>query len=612
MRSATIIPILILSCSFILTMMCVVGFFFGGIQVLLPVLFLIVPVFLLSLFLLYQVNLFLKKLQSAASVLSLEVTVTDTEASIVRKIVDEYTQQKFLVNELLPSAKDTMRDSKDAVDKIFSVLQSQFPVNAIVIQLFEDISGTSAKKYSIGFPQWMEEDEPDRNSDFVLQKTLSFGGKRFGKLMVESKVPFSEIRSSAEHMEIIAAYASIMLMNADFQLELSRIQSASDDTQQIKTGFLANLSHEIRGPLGVIMNSVELVLDGLCGDITEQGRDALRMVRESSSHLMDLVNDVLDYAKIESGTIETDPVSISLDDLLSDMSAVIRSQALQKGQKLIVEKPEEKNLAVRCDKRHARQILINVLTNAVKYTPEGGKIVISAHTLSSQKIKIAVEDTGVGIPEDEYHKVFGAFQRVDNEYSRMQQGTGLGMPLTKKLVEVNGGTVGFSSEEGIGSTFWIELPISFVTPLKTEEQDGTIIQFGNGEHILLVEPDDEQRNVYSKSLTQRGFVVTSVSSASEVLREFRTGTFSAVVIETDLPDSGGEELIQSIRSIPKGAKIPLIIMSGKAFIFDLEHFIRLGVDRCLSKPFSLAELSGTIRKLIDETVSLDEASQAEA
>jgi signal transduction histidine kinase/CheY-like chemotaxis protein len=611
MRSATIIPILILSCSFILTILCVVGFFWGGIQVLLPVLFLIAPVFLLSLFLLYQVNVFLKKLQSAASALSLKVTDTDTEGSLVKKIVEEYTQQKFLVRELFPSARETIRDGKDAVDKIFSALQSQFPVNAIIIKLFEDISGTSAKKYSIGFPQRMEDDESVCNSDFVLQKTLSFGGKTFGKLMVESKVPFSMIHSSSEHIDNIATYASIMLMNADFQLELSRIQSASDDTQQIKTGFLANLSHEIRGPLGVIMNSVELVLDGLCGDITEQGRDALRMVRESSNHLMDLVNDVLDYAKIESGTIETNPVSISLDDLLSDMSAVIRSQALQKGQKLIVEKPVENNLAVLCDKRHARQILINVLTNAVKYTPEGGKIVISAHTLSSPKIKISVEDTGVGIPEDEYHKVFGAFQRVDNEYSKMQQGTGLGMPLTKKLVEVNGGTVGFLSQEGIGSTFWIELPISFVAPLKTEDEDGTIIQFGNGEHILLVEPDDEQRNVYSKSLTQRGFVVTSVGSASEVLREFRAGTFSAVVIETDLPDSGGEELIQSIRSIPKGSRIPLIIMSGKAFIFDLEHFIRLGVDRCLSKPFSLAELSGTIRKLIDETQSLDIASRIE-
>ncbi len=583
-----------------------VGYFVGGINILFPVFVISSVLQLCIVFLLFSEKRKLRKAQEVCDEFVIPYSKDDSVIEIIRMLASEFTKLNNFIINVLPSAGIDRVESKDVVQKIYSVITRYFPTEAIQLRLFEEISGVSAKNYSLGCPKYLKEEDSEQYSEYVLSGDLYFSGKKFGLLEIETTLPRSELFSPDKMLSLITSYAALLFVNAEFQNELTRIQKISEDSTQVKTGFLATLSHEIRGPLGVIMNSVELVLDGLCGSIPDEAKEALGMVQESSRHLMDLVNDVLDFARIESGLVETTPIPISVQDLMNDMAAVVRSQAIQKQLSLIVEEANPR-LAVLCDKRHVRQILINILTNAIKYTPEGGKITLSAHQLGSERVKIAIQDTGVGIPEEEFHKVFGVFQRVDDEYSKHQQGTGLGMPLTKKLAEVNGGSVGFSSESGVGSVFWVELLLSFTKAVKTEEYDGEIIVYGKGEEVLLVEPDEEQSTLYAKSLDQRGFSVTSVSSASEVLKALRSNKFSAVVVETDLPDLAGEELIQSIRSTPAGSRVPLIIMSGKAFVFDLEHFIRLGVDRCLSKPFSLGELSFTVKKLIDETASLDQA-----
>ncbi|HMO17161.1 MAG TPA: ATP-binding protein [Oligoflexia bacterium] len=524
----------------------------------------------------------------------------------LRQVLDEAARERYLYSKLIPTATKAEGDRGDATKRVFKLVSELFPVDAISLRLFEDSSGVSARNFSVGCPKYADMDVNELpDPEFYLERELRFSGRRFGTLKIELNKPVSVLPSVIKSLDMIAVYASILFSTADFQTELGRLRELSEESQAARTGFLANLSHEIRGPLGVILNSSELVLDGLCGEIPESARETLFMVKESSNHLMDLVNDVLDYAKIESGIIDTKPMRLVLYELMDDMAAVVRSQAINKQQKLIVERPDER-IAVVCDRRHARQMLINLLTNAIKYTPDGGTITVYAEKEGFNQVKIMVKDTGVGISENDFSKVFGAFERVDGEYSRLQQGTGLGMPLTKRLVEANKGSIGFTSEAGVGSLFWIALPAEMVKPIKTEEHDGSIVRFGKGENILLVEPDQEQRDLFKLSLDQRGFLVTPVASAAEVLRAFRANKFSAVIIETDLPDLGGEDLIQSIRSLPAGAKVPMVVMSGKAFVFDVEHFLRLGVDRCLSKPFSLVELSSTVRRIIDETDALKE------
>lgn len=513
-----------------------------------------------------------------------------------------------------------LTNRKDLVNRLFNLAGNLFNPKAIKISLSEDASGLSIQNFIVGSQRYLDaEDRSKLAESHIVSALLELGNLKLGSIMLEMESSVDD--DSVEFIEcllsLIATYGA--LSYADLQLveDIKRLRVLGSESEAQKTGFVAGLSHEIRGPLGVILNAVELVLDGLCGDVTDAQVDTLKMVKGSTKHLLELVNDVLDFAKIESGVIEIKPKEISASDTLSDLVAVVRSQAIKKQQKILLE-PVAENLAIFADKKHLRQIVINLLTNAIKYTPEGGSIRVSveedAGKLPSGKdsLRIKVVDTGVGIPDAESHKVFQAFQRVNDAYSLRQQGTGLGMPLSKRLVEANGGSIGFSSEVGVGSEFWIDLPFSRMKAIATEEYDGLPAVIGMGEHILMYEPEAENRDLYAKSLQQRGFQITPVSSMNELIRTISRERFDIIIADTDFDLEGnglaGDDLIRSIRNSPKGASMPLIVLSGKAFNFDIEHFLRLGVDRCLSRPFTLSELSSSVRRLLDEAGRLNEIS----
>jgi CheY-like chemotaxis protein len=330
------------------------------------------------------------------------------------------------------------------------------------------------------------------------------------------------------------------------------------------------------------------------------------MIKESGDHLLDLVNDVLDYAKVEAGKIKATPVAIPLGDLLQDLCAVVRAEAQSKSHDVVLEKVEP-NLGVSVDKRHVRQMLINFLTNAIKYTPDGGKIEVWVEKLPSARVKICVRDNGIGIPESEHGKVFGAFERVENQYAMAQTGTGLGMPLTSRLAKVNGGSVGFESKPQEGSTFWLILQSVEIEQIVPEEANPEeIIAQGNGDSILLVDHNEETRSMLQRYLTKQGFKVFEASSGGEVMKLIRANSVDLAIIENDLPDLPGEEMVATLRATPSSAGVPIILLSARAFVFDIERFLKLGVDRCLSKPVSLSEVAVTSRRLIDQNRNLEE------
>jgi CheY-like chemotaxis protein len=251
-----------------------------------------------------------------------------------------------------------------------------------------------------------------------------------------------------------------------------------------------------------------------------------------------------------------------------------------------------------------------LLTNAIKYTPDGGRITVSANRTTSGKVKIAVQDTGIGIPEAEQSKVFSAFERVDDEYANTQVGTGLGMPLTQRLAEVNGGTVGFDSVEGQGSTFWVLLTAVEVEPLAelSESEDGVFEGHGEGECILFVDNKDEMSELVERYMVKHGFEVVRASNGSEVLKQLRKHRIEVALVENDLAGFSGEEVVSCIRMTPHSASVPIILLSSRAFVFDIARYLQLGVDRCLSKPVALSEIAATVRRLIDEARTLEEHS----
>ncbi|MCB0345518.1 MAG: response regulator [Bdellovibrionales bacterium] len=447
-----------------------------------------------------------------------------------------------------------------------------------------------------------------KEAENVIVQAMSFAGTLFGKLRIE--MPKGRLPSKADRhvTELMATQGALMLVDARFTDALLRMREKGDESVRAKTGFLANLSHEIRGPLGIVLNGAELMLDGLCGPVTESQQDTCRMMKKSAEHLLDLVNDVLDYAKVEAGKIKAKGVNLAVKPLLDDLAAVIRTQAMAKGHSVDVTEIDS-SLGMICDKRHARQILINFLTNAVKYTPDGGKITLSAERVPGDRVKIMVTDTGVGIADKEKSKVFGAFERVDNPYSLQQSGTGLGMPLARKLAEVNEGIASFESKEGEGSTFWIMMPACKIRSAEAQVESGDEVKAvpqGNGEAVLLVDQSGEGRDMLERYLNHQGFRIIAASSGADILKTMREAEIDLAVVESDLPGGSGEDMISVIRSNPKAASVPIIMLSSKAFDFDVERFLKLGVDRCLAKPIELGEIAVTVRRLIDEARSFRE------
>ncbi len=501
--------------------------------------------------------------------------------------------------------------------QIVKLAYQELNAQAVELALYDEASRQWSQAFIMGIPSEVTSQNmlgealtqltTAETSPSTILQPVQFAGTNFGIFRIEFRDNQLPSTSDRKVVQLLAMQGALMLIDARFTEELLRMRRKSEESTRAKTGFLANLSHEIRGPLSVILNASELMLDNLCGPLAPQAQETCGMIKKSGEHLLDLVNDVLDYAKVEAGKVTAVPVPVGIKDLLNDLANVVRSQAMMKKQLLTVEEVDA-TLGMLCDKRHARQMIINFLTNAVKYTPDGGAITVSAQRVVGSKVRVYVKDTGVGIPEREREKVFTAFERVNNPYALAQSGTGLGMPLTRRLAEVNGGTADFESIEGQGSSFWIQLPLAevLVPTVRRDEDDVKSNQpQGRGELVLLVDSAGESRQMLERYLVHQGFQVVGASTGSEVMRALKERVVEIAVVENDLPELGGEGMIALIRGNPKAYKVPIILLSSKAFVFDIERFLRLGVDRCLSKPVPLAEIALTARKLVDETKMLE-------
>lgn len=536
----------------------------------------------------------------------------------------ERKNSAFLPNLLerrIVSREELSRTLEHIVNHAYQLLNAE----SAELALFDKESGLYHSSFVLGKPfrksaqamlSGALEDSSENEQDLcpdVLIEPLAFGGTVLGSIRVGLRRGWLPSQSDREIMHLLAMQGSLAIINAQYTEELKRMRRASEESIKVKTGFLANLSHEIRAPLGIMLNAVELVLDGLCGPINDDQLETLKMVRSNGEHLLELINDVLDYAKVESGKIVPNPAEIVVNDLLKDLAGVIRTQAEAKNHKVVVRSMEEV-LTVFCDRRHIRQMLINLLTNAVKYTPEGGLIEMWAERIPGNKIKLSVKDNGVGIEEADRAKVFAPFERLQNAYSLSQVGTGLGMSLTKRLAEVNGGVVDFKSSLGEGSHFWLIFKAVEYNPAAVEENFGEKPHAkGRGELILVVESDIGERKMLARYLTHIGFKVAAIANKLEFGHYLREHKVDLVILDNKIIDNPEEDLLKHVRDDAKSAHLPLIVLSSRAFVFDIEKYLKAGVDRCLSKPVSLKELGLICRSLIDgdckeETIGAEDGS----
>ncbi len=424
----------------------------------------------------------------------------------------------------------------------------------------------------------------------VIIIPISVAKKNLGLLRFRFQPDLRPKDSDWAVIGILALQCMRALIEDNFTEKVLRMREGAESSVKTKTGFLAQLSHELRGPLGIMLNAVQLVLEEVCGEITEDQRETLQIAHGNGKHLLDLVNDVLDFARAESGRMPVAREVIDTGEFLTDIVNVTSKVAETKGHALKFTLPTAPS-AFLCDRRHSRQILINILTNAVKYTPDGGLIEVWSE-LESESLRINIRDSGIGISKEDRENVFLPFARIEHGYAKEQAGTGIGMSLTKELTELNQGRIDFISEQEKGTHFWVEFESSALEQ-KTESQTKEQAVDGNNIQVLVYLATEQEQQMVARYLGHHNFGVNLVSTSTEAAEVLTAKDIGVVVLDSQfLKEDVVRTIEESTRTVgdrdPTG--LPIIGIMGNAFHSDIENAIRSGIQFCITKPIDLHQL----------------------
>lgn len=295
-------------------------------------------------------------------------------------------------------------------------------------------------------------------TDVVLEQPLYVRGQEIGQLSVKGLPNVSQ--EAKDLAAAIAAQTSIHLEALRLTEELRKRAQELKELDRLKSAFLANMSHELRTPLNSILGFTDVMLEGLDGELTDYMDNDLRLIQRNGQHLLHLINDVLDMAKIESGRLSLHPEKFKIQGLLEEVANITSTMASEKNLPIIIEPDSDKEIEIYADNIRLRQVMINLVNNSIKFT-EKGKIALKVVPMEGARVLITVQDTGLGIPPDQLEAVFQEFTQVDTSTTRKVGGTGLGLPISRRLVEMHGGRLWAESSglEGEGATFHVELPL---------------------------------------------------------------------------------------------------------------------------------------------------------
>ncbi len=409
--------------------------------------------------------------------------------------------------------------------------------------------------------------------------------------------------ANARTQERITAYTERLQELVESRThELERQTQIAEEANHSKSQFLANMSHELRTPLTAIIGYSSVLKDGIFGPMNEKQRDALVAITRSSEHLKNLIDDVLNLARVESGKENPEAKVIPLKDILHQSYKLMMQSAISKGVTLEQPKlPDEiKDVAIHADPKHLQQILINLMSNAVKYTPRGGKVWLST-AIVVDKIRISVHDTGVGIPPAKQRTLFERFERGDDTYSKNQEGTGIGLNLTKHLVELNGGRIGAESVQGQGSTFWIMMPLaedSVASCVLQDSEQGNLTIDLKGLSTLVVDDNRDTCDVLKMILIHAGASVTVANSVREGISVIEHGVPDIILTDLAMPQESGLVLIHHVRTARGDLSgLPIIVLSACAFASDRDAALEAGASTFIPKPFHPADVLKTVREL---------------